>query len=347
MSKSIGLMARFALVPAVVAFALSLSAGNVCTWQGGSGKFSDANWDVAPVSGNGDTLVFDTSNGTAITVENDLGDDFELGLIKTASGTGFKSFGQVTLTGKSLYFDKGASWGSVVIEAGTDGTNRGAPMQFDMPLRFKSGRIKMSNTFVYNGKITIDDDCQLSIGWSARHTADKMPVTFNGEIYGPNADCDITPGDGGHGSKLSFNGKITLRNLYNNGGYLGGKPSTYFNVAGNKIGTFNFRYNHMIYFPTANALDAMTVIKDLTYGERGMLTFQADQTIDRFVVDGTSSPERYIADKPATVTMKASAGTQGQFLFRRQALACLGSSGRLHLHARLPFGLHEHDERYA
>ena len=29
----------------------SLFAGNVCTWKGGSGKLSDDNWDIAPVSG--------------------------------------------------------------------------------------------------------------------------------------------------------------------------------------------------------------------------------------------------------------------------------------------------------
>lgn len=47
--------------------ATSLVAGNVCTWKGGSGSLADDNWDVAPVSGNGDTIAFDTTDGTAIT----------------------------------------------------------------------------------------------------------------------------------------------------------------------------------------------------------------------------------------------------------------------------------------
>ena len=119
--------------------ALPAVAGNVCTWKGGSGKFSDANWDVAPVSGNGDTLVFDTSNGTAITVENDLADDFAIRALKTCAGEGWASFGTITLTGRRLYFDATASRSDVtVVVCGTGHPNRGAPLTFNLPLRFKA-----------------------------------------------------------------------------------------------------------------------------------------------------------------------------------------------------------------
>lgn len=239
-------------------------AGNVCTWQGGSGRFSDANWDVAPVSGNGDTLVFDTSNGTAITVENDLGDDFAVYAIKTCAGTGWTSFGQITLAGQRLYFNATASRSAVtVIECGTGEPNRGAPLTFDLPLRFKGGAMKFSNTVVFNQKVTIDDDGAISLGWpNPRSTSNIKNVTFNGEIYGPNAVADIVPGNGGYGSRLDFNGKLTLKELWNNGYYCGGKPKTYFNKTGCAVKLFAFKYNHQIYFPAADVFGDTAVIKE-------------------------------------------------------------------------------------
>ena len=314
MSKSIGLVAKFAFVPAVVAFALSLSAGNVCTWRGGSGKFSDANWDVAPVSGNGDTLVFDTSNGAAISVENDLGDDFAIYAIKTCVGENWKNFGQITLTGQRLYFNATASRSAVtVIECGTGHPNRGAPLTFDLPLRFRGGGMKFSNTVVFNRKVTIDDDGFISLGWpEPRSTTDIKNVTFNDEIYGPNAAADIVPGNGGYGSRLDFNGKLTLKELWNNGAFCGGKPKTYFNKTGGTVKLFGFKYNHQIYFPAADVFGDAAVIKDVSgQKELGVLTFQANQTIDRFVDEATTADYacRYTADKTAVVTQKASAST--------------------------------------
>lgn len=314
MSKSIGLVAKFALVPAVAAFALSLSAGNVCTWRGGSGKFSDANWEVAPVSGNGDTLVFDTSNGAAISVENDLGDDFAIYAIKTCVGEDWKNFGQITLTGQRLYFNATASRSDVtVIECGTGHPNRGAPLTFDLPLRFRGGGMKFSNTVVFNRKVTIDDDGFISLGWpEPRSTSDIKNVTFNDEIYGPNAAADIVPGNGGYGSRLDFNGKLTLKELWNNGAFCGGKPKTYFNKTGGTVKLFGFKYNHQIYFPVADVFGDAAVIKDVSgQKELGVLTFQANQTIDRFVDEATTADYacRYTADKTAVVTQKASAST--------------------------------------
>ena len=292
-------------------------AGNTCTWQGGSGKFSDANWDVAPVSGNGDTLVFDTSNGTAITVENDVADDFAIRSIHTAAGTGWASYGTITLTGRRLYFDATASRSEVdVIVCGTGHPNRGAPMTFEAPLRFKGGCMRFSNTVVFNGKITIDDNGFISLGWpTPRSTESVKPVTFNNEIYGPNASADIVPGNGGHGSRLDFNGKLTLKALYNNGAYMGGKPKTYFNATGNAIETFTFKYNHQIYCNVANAFDDTLVINDVSgQPELGVVNFGADQVINRFTDMAGIAPTnacRYVgtAKTVSTVTMRASAST--------------------------------------
>jgi len=295
--------------------ALSAAAGNTCTWQGGSGKFSDANWDIAPVSGNDDTLVFDTSNGTAITVENDLADDFAIYALKTCAGSDWASYGTITLTGKRLYFNATSSRSAItVIECGTGEPNRGAPLTFDAPLRFKGGNMKFSNTAVFNGKISIDDNGAISVSWPyPRSTSNIKKVTFNGEIYGPNAQADIVPGNGGYGSRLDFNGKLTLRELYNNGAFANGKPQTYFNASGNAIATFIFRYNHQIYVPVANAFDDQTVIRDVSaQAEMGMITFQADQVVDRLTVVADQDPNhacRYTADRKATLTMRARAST--------------------------------------
>lgn len=299
----------------VMAVTLGAVAGNVCTWRGGSGKFSDANWDVVPASGNGDTLVFDTSDGTAITVENDLADDFAIRTLKTCAGENWSRFGTITLTGRRLYLNATASRSDVtVIECGTGHPNRGAPLTFDLPLRFKGGCMRFSNTVVFNGKISIDDNGFISLGWpNPRSTSDVKSVTFNCEIYGPNAKADIVPGNGGYGSRLEFNGPITLQELYNNGAFLGGKPKTYFNATGNSIQTFVFKYNHQIYFPVANAFNDTLVIHDISgQPELGVINFGADQVIDRFTgMDGILPVNacRYVGEKTSTVTMRARADT--------------------------------------
>ena len=53
-----------------MAVCLAAEAGNVCHWTGGAndGKWSSpSNWDTAPISGNGDELVFNTTNGVIVT----------------------------------------------------------------------------------------------------------------------------------------------------------------------------------------------------------------------------------------------------------------------------------------
>ena len=66
-------------------------------------------------------------------------------------GENWKNFGQITLTGQRLYFNATASRSAVtVIECGTGHPNRGAPLTFDLPLRFKVGGMKFSNTVVFN-----------------------------------------------------------------------------------------------------------------------------------------------------------------------------------------------------
>ena len=74
------------LTAAVGAAALTVAAGNVCTWTGGAGdgKWSSAaNWDVPPVSGNDDALIF---GGGAVTCENDI-EGMSIGGVFSNDGT--------------------------------------------------------------------------------------------------------------------------------------------------------------------------------------------------------------------------------------------------------------------
>ena len=96
-----------ALGTALCAASLMAGTGNVCTWKDGSGKLSDDNWDIAPVSGNGDTIRFDTTDGTAITVENDT-EDFEVAAVAFAyKDLNVGNCGKVTQTGRQLYVSGG------------------------------------------------------------------------------------------------------------------------------------------------------------------------------------------------------------------------------------------------
>ena len=83
---------------------LAAEAGNVCSWTGcaGDGKWSSPeNWDTAPVSGNGDELVFDTTSG-AIETENCV-DDFDVAKITVK---GITSNG-LTINGSRIMFKSG------------------------------------------------------------------------------------------------------------------------------------------------------------------------------------------------------------------------------------------------
>lgn len=85
------------IVNAVVVFGCAVAmAGNVCTYKGTTGgKLSDTTkWDVAPISGNGDTLLFHGMDSNA-TIENDI-EGF------SAAAMNFRGAGTITLSGKPI-----------------------------------------------------------------------------------------------------------------------------------------------------------------------------------------------------------------------------------------------------
>ena len=208
-----------AAVAAIMCHA-ALFAGNVCTWQGGSGKFSDAaKWDTAPVSGNGDTIRFDTTDGNAITVENDVADDFSVSNVVFCTRKLPDVCGKVTLIGKRLYISDVNDRTIVVWDHGVNPTDtdssalRGPEVDVALPLRVKSGRFNFSRNVTFKRKVTIDDDGDVALRnpGTGTYTSDKPTVTFEAEVEGAQANLDSTVGAGGNGSDVYYKGKVTLK----------------------------------------------------------------------------------------------------------------------------------------
>jgi hypothetical protein len=219
------------LMSVAVFVATASFAGNTCTWKGGSGKFSDDNWDVAPTSGNGDAIVIDTTDGNAITLENDLADDFTLAKIKFVSSKFLPVSatnpvvqpGCVTLTGKRIYIPNDSS--NFIIWDHGDTNNeyvRGPEVIVEAPFRFKSGFLNISWNHIFNGDITIDDGGDLRFNWPGNlkfanehnypNANNHHPgVVINGDVLGPNASVNAGLGQGGRGNTLLLNGKVVLK----------------------------------------------------------------------------------------------------------------------------------------
>ena len=209
-------------VVAALMCAGTLIAGNVCTWQGGSGKFSDANWDTAPVSGNGDTIYFDTTDGSPITVENDIADDFTVAKVQFANkATSAGDCGKVTLTGKSLVVRPSPSSGSIVWDHGdaSDANNRGPEVDVDVPIKFENvGVVQVSKNLTFNRKVTLTGS-YFYLRWPGGTnpvqffgTAGGVPaIDFKDEVYGPNTEIYNEAGKGGAGSAITYHGKVTAK----------------------------------------------------------------------------------------------------------------------------------------
>ena len=293
----------------------ALFAGNVCTWQGGSGKLSDANWaDNAPVSGNGDTIYIDTTDGNPITIENDIADDFSLAKIQFAyKDIGVGSCGQVTFTGKSMNIVSSSASSYVLVWDNGDSTtaaNRGPKVVVNVPVRFtKYCRVNASRALTFNKKVTIDDNGSVRLQWPVRYESTKEITTFNDEVYGPNAEIDNSLGSGGQGTTVNYNGKVTLKTFrVNHAAYA--KNAVYLKYRENDISAVYFRYAYLG-FDSSPSLGSQTVVTlpDDQYSSDGTIYINgSDVVCNRIECPGTRHPAvAGPASGSSTLTMRASA----------------------------------------
>ena len=325
MAKEMGWGMAWPVMAVAFALCAPIWAGNVCTWQGGSGKLSDANWaDNAPVSGNGDTIYIDTTDGNPITIENDIADDFSLAKIQFAyKDIGVGSCGQVTFTGKSMNIvSSGASSYVLVWDNGdsTTAANRGPKVVVNVPVRFtKYCRVNASRALTFNKKVTIDDNGSVRLQWPVRYESTKEITTFNDEVYGPNAEIDNSLGSGGQGTTVNYNGKVTLKTFrVNHAAYA--KNAVYLKYPENDIPTVYFRYAHLG-FNNSPSLGSQTVVTlpDDQYMAEGVIYINgSDVVCNRIVCPGTRHPT---VQGPSsginTLTMKASADAVSGVKFGR------------------------------
>lgn len=166
-----GQKARVGLLASVLTAGVCL-AGNVCTWTGaaGDGKLQTAeNWDVAPVSGNGDTLVVDADAALV----NDTA-DFSIAALQLLG-----SAHRVTLNGQCLLFAIGNE--AVVW------TNE-AMVVVNAPLAITANKSKNAKSFfcnsaTFNDAVTMRTSSYLQL-IGARGTT--YSVIFNGPLSSGN-----------------------------------------------------------------------------------------------------------------------------------------------------------------
>ena len=307
----------FAVGMVVISMATSL-AGNTCTWKGGSGKFSDNNWDNAPVSGHGDTLVFDTTDGQSIVVENNIGDDFSIAAIKFTDSTGTK--GSVTINGRSIYLSAATSVSTTVWSHGSTSTKTscGPEVIVNAPIRIKNGTIMFSAKHTFNGCFLIDDAGSVRLNWPVKLDSPYPVLTFNDEIYGPNATLDNISGNGGNGSLVYMKGKVTLKTLNINKGS-GGGSTLYLAYDGNEIKTIGGKYA-TVAFNAGGAVSPTTIIspEEVNWGML-KISLNADIVIDRInqttFTTTTGDRPTVSASQEHTLTMRASDSASSQMLF--------------------------------
>ena len=227
---------------------------NICTWKGGDGKFSDSSkWDIMPVDG--DRIVFDTTDGNPISVENDIADDFTVRSI-TFKGASIQPdrvnrLGSVTISGKRIYISApDIDLYSIIWTHGdpNDEYVRGPEVIVNAPLRLYKGNINISWTTTFNGDITIDDGGSLMLDWPGglnyAGSTSYPAVTINGEVYGPDAQINNLLGMGGRGSSFHVNNKCVLKAIRSSD-LSNCKVLTYLNHSENDIEIVGCRYGYM------------------------------------------------------------------------------------------------------
>ena len=232
-------------------------AGNVCNWTGAAhdGKLNTAeNWDVAPVSGNGDTLVIDIGeDGTTI---NNTVADFSVACIKMLG----RNYTPLILGGERIVIapasgstDKTTVWTnfcSVLVNA---------PLRLDGNCQFGLG----GASSVFNGDISLTGAISWRLVGRPKGASDPgltgdATIMFNGAVYGPQAALHVQTGRNGNGSIPKFYGKVTVDSFYN-GEATCPCSATFYHV-GNEIAKYVFS-STTSWCGTDNALTEDTVIQ--------------------------------------------------------------------------------------
>lgn len=166
---------------------VACAAGNICTWTGlgGDGKWSTAaNWDVAPVSGNEDVIVFE---GGQVISYNDMS-DFSVAGIR-CTGDGMKTFNGETIVLTGMPFvapnSSGNSTRSYTFSNSCD-TVYNVDLDFSQNARILADPGAVSTTF--NGNIFVRAGKTLYIGDAFAKNRDvntSRTFYFNGRIDAP------------------------------------------------------------------------------------------------------------------------------------------------------------------
>ena len=208
-----------------MAVCLAAEAGNVCHWTGGAndGKWSSPeNWDPAPISGNGDERVFNTTNGVIVT-ENCV-DDFDIAKI-TVVGT---TSNGLTINGSRILFKSGGAGatypGDPFWSSGT------VPVVLNASIAIDKTYCIFEHTGSYQGgSVTVNGDVYYGGSGRLRLRSDKnggsAVMTFNGNVSAPNGLIHVYAVTGNNAKPVVvFNGSVATKEfgLNNDTGNYGG-----------------------------------------------------------------------------------------------------------------------------
>ena len=250
------------LSAAICAASMVAVAGNTCVWNGstGDGRLeTPGNWNIAPVSGNGDTLEIDIGD-TPTTIRNDI-EDFSVACIKMV-GTNNKL---LTLTGERIRIappdgsaDTTVCWSnhcSVVV---------------DVPLRIYGNCLFQLNgtSNIFNKAIHVANGDDSAVSWRIKgrrgsegggYLGTAVNI-FRGDICGPHTTLYLQIGVNGAQSEVDFYGKVELAALCHSESYLGSRAK--FHSANNEIAKVTY-VGYPIWAMVDNVFTTNTVI-DMT-----------------------------------------------------------------------------------
>ena len=250
------------LSAAICAASMVAGAGNTCVWNGsaGDGRLeTPGNWNIAPVSGNGDTLEIDIGD-TPTTIRNDT-EDFSVACIKMV-GTNNKL---LTLTGERIRI--------APPDGSTDTTvcwSNHCSVVVDVPLRIYGNCMFQLNgtSNIFNKAIHVANGDDSAVAWrikgrrgSAKDSYLGTAVNiFRGDICGPRTALYLQMGINGAQSWVDFYGKVEVDALYHSESYLGSRAK--FHSANNEIAKVTY-VGYPIWAMVDNVLTTNTVI-DMT-----------------------------------------------------------------------------------
>ena len=284
----------FAVLSAFAAFAAS---AKICTWTGGSGKWSEsAKWEGGETPAVGDTV--DIRNGTAgAVIENDISGLVLSRLIVTGSASCTLKGQGVTLTDANA------------LSNGVAGTRCELPLALNAQKPYLYTYDKM----VFAGDISAPVATELRF-WYTRKAA--YQVTVSGAVTAPNANIAVMPNNQVERDvsyrAFTFSGKITAASLFKNTSSESIRGQVYLGSSDNEIGTVTAPYAN-IHCDKANVMKNSVLCFGYceSDGRGSYRIWDHSQTIDRF--EGSESTRNDAAVRGSTgtampvITMEATA----------------------------------------